>query len=144
MFEINQLNCCYYLSSQARKLNRSDVYHFSVAVRQREVHSQPSVEIFLIRSRIKTHGSRRRCIFIEAVLMMWLIQWVCSSRPSLSASTPANGRYLLRKSTRSCRYDKWGTDADKPSPSRRRRRSRKAEHTNTHRLTWSEHNRQRC
>lgn len=53
MFEINQLNCYHYLSLQAHKLYESDVYHFSVITRQRgEVHSQPSMLIFLITNRI--------------------------------------------------------------------------------------------
>lgn len=53
MFEINQLNCCHYLSLQAHKLYESDVYHFSVITRQRdEVHSQPSMLAFLITNRI--------------------------------------------------------------------------------------------
>lgn len=141
MFEINQLNCCHYLSLQAHKLYHSDVYHSSV-ITQRcdEVHSQPSMRFFSDQKQDNMHGSRGCSIFIMTVFRSCCCcgdtTGACHrfSSSSLSASILANGRYLLRNSTRSYRYDKWGTDADKTA-------SRKT--TQTPKITQKSRNTQR-
>lgn len=126
---------------------------FPVIISQRdEVHSSQSTLIFHIKKGDNAQGGRRLNISIRAVVQesSSCHRWCCGNAievwyrlrsSSLSASMPANGRYLLRGSTRGYRYDKRGTDVDK-IPSRNtntrqleRRKKREREHAHTHSLT---------
>lgn len=118
--------------------------------RRDEVHSSQSTLIFHIKKGDNAQGGRRLNISIWAVVQESnsCHRWCCGNAigvryrlrsSSLSASMPANGRYLLRESTRGYRYDKWGTDVDKiPSRNtntRQLERRKKWEREHAHSLT---------